>query len=375
MAVRVPFREVTMRILISTLLVVLLAACAYATDPMQARSPEQVTLPRTAFEFYCQAPHIYLWTINASTAFYSEASDDIPDSFAGMVIHDVVFYVSEWGGTWVDPEGVYVNFYDAECPPGAAAATSFTFAWSDLQKTLVYDAPGSFTCYRCLAMLPTPVQIQTDMSLGFQVITPWGEVAPYAGVVMTDEGVIYGDCEGFWDGANWGYPRWTQLSAALGVEEDLAYCLSDGTGGNAQIIFDNCYVDGGYITIYDFLAQAGSAPVNDIELCAFIQDIGTHEYVPVEVVQCSVPGSWSCHFEPGTNCIYYQTADNPIPPGETYGLYDVRVRPPYCIPGIIVVWTFTYNGQLVAGPDTAYFACGPSGVEPTTWGAVKALYK
>jgi len=358
-----------MRFLILVLVATLVATCAYATDVMQGRAPEQVTVPRPLFEFYCQPPHVYLQTINASTAFLSEAADDIPDGFAGMVIHDVVFYVTEWGGYWTDPEVVYVNFYGAECPPGMAADLTYHFTWGELQKTIVYDAPGSFTCYRCLALLPAGVTIGADMSLGFQVVTPWGEVAPYAGIVCTDDYAVSGDCEGYWDGTNWGYPRWSLISALVGVPLDVAYCLSDGTGGDADIIFDNCYVDGGMITIYDFWARAGNAPVNDMEVCVYIDG------VPAEVIQCSVPGSWQCHFDPGTSCIYYNTLDNPIPPGGTYGLFDIRVRPPHCFSTLTVVWTFTFNGQVVAGPETAYFNCGPSGAEPTTWGAVKALYK
>lgn len=357
-----------MRILVIALIAVLAAACAYADVMQQARAPEQVTIPRPVFEFYCQAPHVYLQTINASTGFYSEVADDIPNSFAGMVIHDVVFYVSEWAGYWMDPEGVYLNFYTESCPPGQVPAFRFLIPWADLQKTIVYDAPGSFTSYRCLALLPTPVTIAANMSIGFQVITPWGEVAPYTGIVLTDEYTVVG-CEGQWDGANWGYPRWTPLSLPMGYPYDVAYCLSDGTGGDAQIIFDNCYVDGGLITIYDFYAQAGNAPVNDMEICVLIDGM------PAEIIQCSVPGSWTCHFDPGTSCIYYQTLDNPIPPGGTYGTFDVRVRPPYCFSALEVIWTFTFNGQVVAGPDTTFFACGPSGVEPSTWGGVKALYK
>ncbi|HVP58065.1 MAG TPA: hypothetical protein VMU02_08180 [bacterium] len=358
-----------MKVLISVLFVILLVTCAYAVDQKQARAPERVIQPRLGFEFYCQPPHVNLWTINASTGFASEASDDIPDTFAGMTLHDVSFYVSEWGGTWIDPDGVYINFYNAECPPGMTSMTSFFIAWGDMQKTVVYDSPGSFTCYRCTADLPSPLVILTDMSIGFQVVNEWGDAAPYCGVVMTDENVVFGDCSGYWDGLYWGYPRWSGLDVITGVPIDLAYCLSDGTGGDAHLIFDNCYVDGGLITIYDFYAHAGNAPVNDIELCAFIDG------QPADVVQCSVPGSWSCHFDPGTNCVYYQTADNTIPPNETYGLFDVRVRPPYCFESLMVVWTFTYNGQVVAGPDTTFFACGPSANQPTTWGAVKALYK
>lgn len=361
--------EGAVRICLLVLAVLLVAVCAYATDPMQSRASQPIAVQPPAYEFYCQPPHMYLWTINASTGFASEAADDIPDDFYGMDIMDVVCYVSEWGGSWMDPGGVYINFYDAECPPGMSPVSSFYFDWASLEKVVVYDDPGYFTTYRVRAYLPNPMLIGYDMSIGFQVANTWGDMAPYCGVVMTDEGVVFGDCEGYWDGVYWGFPRWTGLDAATGIPIDVAYCLSDGTGGNAGIIFDECYLDGGLSTIYKFFAHAGNAPVNDIEICAFIDGR------PADVVACSVPGSWTCHFDPGTNCIYFQTADNPIPPNQTYGLFDIWVDAPYCYAGVTIIWSFTYNGQIVAGPYTTYFECGPSGTEPATWGAIKSLYK
>lgn len=358
-----------MRICVLALVVLLAGVCAYASDPVQMRAAEPVAVQPPAYEFYCQPPHQYLWTVNASTGFASEAADDVPDDFYCTNILDVVFYVSEWGGYWMDPDGVFINFYNAECPPGMSPVSSFYFAWASLEKVVVYDDPGWFTCYRVRAYLPNPVHIDYDVSIGFQVNNTWADMAPYCGVVLTNDYDVYGDCEAYWDGTYWGYPRWGTIWGYFGIPADVAYCLSDGTGGNADVIMDECYINGDLITIYTFWAQAGNAPVNDVEICAFIGND------PVEVVSCSVPGSWYCHFDSGTNCVYYHTVDNPILPGQRYGLFDIWVRPPHCFPMLTVVWTFTYNGQIVAGPDTSYFHCGPTATEPTTWGAIKSLYK
>lgn len=348
--------------------VLLVAASAYATDPIQMRTAEPVSPPPPAFEFYCQPLHMYVQTVNASTAFGSEVADDIPDQFTGMPIVDVVCYVGEWGGYWMDPAGVYVNFYGAECPPGTAPVQSFYLSWASLEKQIVYDDPGWFTSYRVRGYLPVPVVIEADMSIGFTVDNTWGDLAPYCGIGVTDDYAIFGDCEGYWDGTYWGYPGWTPFSYYFGTSWDVAYCLSTEAGGNPSIIFGGCYIDG-LSTIYKFYAHAGNVPVNDMEICAFIDG------VPAHVIACSVPASWTCHFDVGTGCIWYQTADNPILPDQTYGLFDIWVDAPECYAGLTIIWTFTYDGQVVAGPYTTYFDCGPSATQPSSWGAIKSLYR
>ncbi len=146
--------------------------------------------------------------------------------------------------------------------------------------------------------------------------------------------------------------------------------VSEATpSGGAELIFYHCYTDSGLITIYEFYAKAGDATVNDVELCCFVDDD------PVEVISCSVPASWYCHFETASYCVHFFSEDNPIPPGQTYGPFDVWVNPDYCFPVLTVVWSMTYNDTIVAGPDTTYWACGPTATEPSTWGTIKALYR
>ncbi len=358
-----------MKTLLVAFAVLLVAGWAYAQSPVQTSLGEVVEVPTLDYEFYCQAPHVNLWTVNASSAFYSEVADDIPDEFVGMTIVDVVFYVAQWGGYWINPSGVTVNFYTAECPPGQTPASSEYFVWDDLTLELIYDAPGSFTCYRCKGYLLTPVAIEADMSIGFQADCDWGQVAPYCGVGMTDYDVTFGDCEAYWDGSNWGVPRWTAISSYFGYAGDVAYCLSDGAGGDPDLTFITCISDCDE-TMYKFDVTAGGAPVNDMELCIYDANTGD----PVNIELCSVPLDWSCGHNGGPHCAYYQTTEHTIPPGETYGPFDfVTAGGVHRV--LMVVWTLTYNGTVVAGPETTYFMCGASGTQQSSWGAVKSLYK
>lgn len=357
-----------MKTLIVFFAVLVFAISADAAVPTHGASEEQVTLPPLGVEFYCQEPHIYLQTFNASTAYASEVADDIPDDFYCTDIIDVVFYVTEWGGFWIDPPGVTVNFYNAECPPAQGPYESFYFNWADIEKELIYDSPGSFTCYRVQVYLPYAVHIEYDMSIGFVVETTWGQTAPYAGVVMTNDYDVAGDCEAYWSPEHWGWPRWTAISDYLGTPLDVAYCLSGGAAGG-DVIFGDCYIDGGIITVYFFSVLAGTLPINDLEICAFIDD------EPALVYACSVPGSWYCHFDPGSNCVYYHTVDNPVPPGEEYGPFDIWIDPPYCYSTLTAIWTLTLDGTVVAGPETSYWHCGPTATAPATWGTIKSLYR
>ena len=358
-----------MKILVFGVALLLVAGWAFAQGAADIRLGEAVEAPLPPdYEFYCQAPHAYLWTFNASTAFGSESVDDIPDEFVGMNIVDVVFYVGQWAGFWVNT-GVYVNFYYSECAPGLTPDATYYFAWSDLITEVIYDDPGYFTAYRCKGYLPAPIPIVEDMSIGFQVDTDWGEAAPYAGVVMTDDYVTFGDCEAHWDGTYWGYPRWTTASEYSAIDVDVAYCLSDDPGGDPALTFLTCISDCDE-TMYKFDVTAGGAPVNDMELCIYDADTGA----PVDIELCSVPLDWNCGHNGGPHCAYYETTEHTIPAGVTYGPFDF-VTAGGVHRTLEVVWTLTYNGTVVAGPETTYFICGASGTEPRSWGAVKALYK
>lgn len=357
-----------MKTLVLSLVVLAFAVSVNAAEPTSGVAPEEVPLPPLGLEFYCQEPHVYLQTINASTAFESEIADDIPDDFYCTNINDVVFYVAEWGAGWVDPAGVYVNFYNAECPPGQDPYLSFYFTWAEVEAEQVYSS-STFNCFRVQVYLPELVHIEYDLSIGFVVDTPWGQTVPYAGITMTNDYDVYGDCMAYWSPEYWGYPRWTAVADYFGTSWDVAYCLSSPTEGGGDLIFMDCYLDGGLITGYFFSVYAENLPVNDVEVCTFIDDL------PAPVWSCSVPGSWYCHFDPGSNCVYYFTYDNPIPAGETYGPFDVWIDPPYCYLTLTVIWTLTLDGEVVAGPETTYWDCGPSDVQGATWGSIKSLYR
>jgi hypothetical protein len=357
-----------MKTLLVAVAVVLFAGWAFADGPSEMRLGEQVPVPALDYEFYCQPVDPNLYTVNASSAFDAWVVDDIPDEFTGMNIVDIVFYVGEWLEYWVDPSGVYVDFYYSECPPGLVPDESHYFAWSDLITEVIYDVPGSYTWVRCKGYFLAPVTIQEDMSIAFQVVTPWGDVAPYSGIAMA-EPVPFGDCAAYRDGPAWGYPRWTVATDNGGIARDVAYCLSDGAGGDPSMTFLTCLSDCDE-TMYKFNITAGGAPVNDMELCIYDADTGE----PVDIELCSVPLDWSCGHNGGPHCAYYQTTEHTLAPGETHGPFDfVTSGGVHQI--LEVIWTFTYNGNVVAGPETTYFMCGASGTEPKSWGAVKALYK
>jgi hypothetical protein len=355
-----------MKTLVLSLVILSFAGWASAQVATQMSVGEDVVPPPPQFEFYCQMPNSNLWTANASTGFGSAVFDDILDEFTGTDVLDVVFYVSEWAGYWTDPAGVYVLFTHAECPPGDIPDVTVYLPWSSLNVELIWDDPGNFTCYRCVGYLPDPILIQEDMSIGFQVDNTWDGNPPYCGIVLTEYNVVYGDCEAYWFGEYWGYEGY--ISGYFVDMADVAYCLSDGTEYSPHIDMIGCYDDGPGTVIYLWSATAGNAPVNDIEICLYDED-----GVPANIVSCSVPGSWQCHFDPGTNCIYYHTLDNPILPGETLEPFDFWLSP--CHEVTTVVWTFTYDGSVVEGPYTSYFDCGISPTRPATWGGIKSLYK
>jgi hypothetical protein len=348
------------------------AGWAYADTATDMRVGEEVPVPQPPVEeFYCQPPHIYLQVYNACTGFGSEVVDDIPDEFVGREIADIVFHVSEWGGFWTDPAGVYVNVYYSECAPGLDPDLVIYFPWNELITEVIYDDPGNYTSYRCTGYLDPPLPIVADMSLGFQVDNPWGEVTPYCGIVMTDDYVTFGDCETYWDATYWGFPRWTLGSDYFGIARDVAYCLSEAavecTGG--EIIFRTCISDCDE-TMYKFDFTAGTCIVNDAELCIYDADTGE----PVDIELCSVPLDWDCGHNGGPNCAYYETTEHPILPGETYGPFDF-VTAGGVHANLRVEWTFTLDGVVVSGPNVTYFFCGASANEPSSWGGIKSLYR
>lgn len=210
------------------LMAALFVGAAYA-DETQVRTAEPVTIEDTRDVFYCQPYSSWFWTTNGSTAFDSEQADDVPDDLTGFYpVTSVIAAVCEWGAYWIDPAGVYLNIYDAECPPAWEPTTSYYFPWGDLGAVMIYDDPGWQTVYEIWMQLPDLLDITEGMSLGFVADTYWGQTAPYGGFVMTEDYVWFGDCEAYWDGTYWSAPRWTPISGYFGTSADVAYCLGTG---------------------------------------------------------------------------------------------------------------------------------------------------
>jgi hypothetical protein len=217
-----------MRTALAILAVLVFAGAVYANNPVQEavnpvqiRAEAPVEVPANRDEYY-QPPHVYLWTLNASAGFGSELIDDVPDELYCYWITGVDFYVGLWGDYWMDPDGVIVNFYSEECPPGNLVHSEF-LPWGALDKEIVWDDPGWFTAFWCYGVLEDCIHVDYDLSIGFQVVNWWGDVAPYMGVVTTDDYLVFGDCEAWWRGAYWGYEGY--VSGYFGVPVDVAYSL------------------------------------------------------------------------------------------------------------------------------------------------------
>jgi hypothetical protein len=229
------------------LLVVLVAGLfvgAAVADEMQVRTAEQVTYEDSRDAFYCQAYSSWFWTTNGSTPFESEQADDIPDDLVGSEVTQVIAAVCEWGSYWIDPSGVFLNIYDAECPPAMEPVMTYYFDWADLGAVMIYDDPGWQTVYEITMNLPETLVVTEAMSLGFVADLYWGQTAPYGGFVMTEDYMWYGDCEAWWDGTHWSSPRWTPISGYFGTSADVAYCLSgdevpaeDTTWGSIKALY------------------------------------------------------------------------------------------------------------------------------------------
>jgi hypothetical protein len=140
-----------------------------------------------------------------------------------------------------------------------------------------------------------------------------------------------------------------------------------------HITLMDCCPSGPDNTAYRFQVTAGGDPVNGIDLCMIAVDGN-----PVEVVGCLTPpeeyGVWTCGVTSG-DCVSFETEGDPIAAGYGHYPFTILVDWPECSQHLTVQWTFKYNGQVVAGPDTTEFHYGYSSVVPTTWGSIKAMYK
>ncbi len=212
---------------IISLLLLMNAAFALAEAPLIFGAREPVGQAPTRDAFHCQPLNPYFNVHQASTGFDSEFADDIPLEFVGTAIHEVSLYVGEFYGDWIDPDGVVLNFYNSECLPSLDPDVTFYFPWADIEKELVYDS--SWRVYLVTLILPEPLGIENEMSLGAFVDNDWGTAEPFCGVGITDYDDVYGACDGAVDALDWGYPRWTSSSYYTGLGVDLAYCLTTGS--------------------------------------------------------------------------------------------------------------------------------------------------
>jgi len=200
-----------------------LAAPASAGYPPLSSEPFEIDSGARPASFYCQDPEM-TGVYNTSSGLDSEIADDIPDGLVGWTIEEVTLWVGEYYGSWQDPTGVKGSFYAGACPPAFDAFISFTIPWNQWDATLVYN--GIATVYMATATLPEPVTIEAGMSIGGQVVIPWGHDEPFAGLCSTPEWVIAGCGEAYLDATWWGYARWSPTSLYTQIPRDFAYCLS-----------------------------------------------------------------------------------------------------------------------------------------------------
>ncbi len=213
-------------IAILSFLLIVNAGFALAEAPLIHGAKEPMGPAPTRDAFYCQPLNPY-WNVHqASTGYSSEVADDIPLEFLGTMIHAVSLYVGEFYGDWIDPDGVVLNIYNSECLPSLDPDQSLYFAWDDIEKEIVYD--GSWRVYLVDLILPEPVMVLSEMSIGAYVDNSWGTEEPFCGVGITDFDDVYGACDAAIDAEDWGFLRWTPSSHFTGVGIDLAYCLTTG---------------------------------------------------------------------------------------------------------------------------------------------------
>jgi len=212
-----------MKVALIALALLSIGASAYAWDSAYVFSPGDVNLPEVREAFYCQQPSTGWGAWNASSGFNSEEADDIPATYAGQGVTEVVLYVAEWGGGWTNPQGMIVNFYNQSCPPNQVADYSFSVPWAQCTASMVYN--GSWYVYEVLIPLGGTVTLGSTTSLGGIVDQNWGQNAPYCGLTFCD---TVAGCEMYWSGAYWGYPRWSPYSSYFGYPGDMAYCIGSG---------------------------------------------------------------------------------------------------------------------------------------------------
>ena len=271
-----------MRTAIVLVLLFALASAAYAVDPRFFKSDKPVKLDfQHQREDYCQehAPN-YAVILNASSGYLTEVGDDLPESFECSQVSGWDLIIGGWGAAWQDPYGIKVSIYEASCPPDMGPSHEVMYVWNGPFMTAECVWDGDWTAWHVHIDPVDQTHIENPMSMGIQVQNQWGQDPPYVGVVLTGEGQIYGQCEGYFSGDLLGYPRWTPISVPMGAPYDLAFCM---TTDNPQGCFLNCPGgDGGLINLLGDGDKSpdidGSGLVNITDFAIFGSRFGTSDY-------------------------------------------------------------------------------------------------
>ena len=201
---------------------------AHADDPAGSFMEGPINMPSVPDAFYCQQPASNFYANNASSGFSSEIVDDIPDEFDGRLVQAVTVYLAEWGGGFIPPVNIVVNFYDDDCPPDTSAVVSYVVPWVDVMATELQSDPSSWYVVELTVPLSEPIELGSTGSIGWYADNSSSQAPPYCGAILTDDNAVWGDCGTYWAGDYWGYPRWTALSGYYNeVVHELAYCLWD----------------------------------------------------------------------------------------------------------------------------------------------------
>jgi len=269
---------------VTALFIVCLAASAWAADvnPLYQiiDHPLNVLHQRDG---YCQDPADNFGIIlNASAEAVSEVADDLPESFECNQVAGWSFLVGGWGAAWEDPYGLKISFYNSANPPGYGPDQEALYVWNGpfMQATMVYD--GDYQVWQVDIWGQDQTHVENPMSIGIQVEDDMDGEPPFYGVVLTNAGNI-AQAEGFFSGDQFGYPRWTPMSAIdeLGNEPyDMAWCM---TTEQQQGCFLNCPADDGGLINPAGMGDKSpdidfSGAVNVVDFAMFAGRYGTNDY-------------------------------------------------------------------------------------------------
>lgn len=233
---------------------------------------------------YCQDPaENFGIIINASAEFLSEVADDMPESLECDDFVGWDLLIGGWGDQWQDPYGIKISYYNSGCPPDYGPDQEVVYLWDGpfLHAELVWD--DQYTAWAVHIEGQDQTHIENPMSIGIQVEDNGDQEPPFYGVVLTEPGNIGGQCEAYFSGDFYGYPRWTAMSEIdeLGNQPyDMAWCV---TTEDQQGCFLNCPAqDGGLVNV---TGNGDKSPdldfngiVNVVDFSIFASHYSTTEY-------------------------------------------------------------------------------------------------